>query len=265
MIIRLVVAVVLISIVLLTVSAAPVWCFFLLLEIFLVGALWEFFRLFKDYSVRGLRLTALLTVASPVVAGLSSPPALFSYLAVVPLLLMTRSLARNSSHHRNLPEVGSNVLCFSYLSLPFSLAVLLRVSDDGASGHELAFLLICVWVSDSAGYLVGRSLGRHKVTPRLSPNKSLEGFAASLAIPPLIAVLIQPHILPHQSPVGAAMLGAAIGGSAITGDLFESFLKRGADMKDSSALIPGHGGILDRIDSLLFALPAYYFLTRVLL
>ena len=262
MITRLLVAVVFIPVVLLTVSVAPLWCFFLLLEVFLVAALWEFYRLLKDESLRGFELTALLTAASPFVAWLSLL-SLYFYLTMIPLLLMVQSMVRTSFQNRNLAQISANVLCFIYLSIPFSLAVRLRVSQDGASGHELAFLLICVWVSDSAGYFVGRSVGQHKVLPRLSPNKSLEGFTASLFAPSLVAALIQPHILPGQSAWGAALLGGVIGGSGIAGDLFESFLKRRAGMKDSSALIPGHGGVLDRLDSLLFVLPAYYFLTRI--
>ena len=264
MIIRILVAIILVPVVLLTIYSAPAWCFFLLIEVFLVAALWEFFRILKSYSVHGFEFTALATIVSPLIAAQSI--SLFClYMMIIPCLLMVRSMGSNRPQSQNLIQVAANLLCFFYLSLPFSLAFHLRLSQDGVSNHELLFILICVWVSDSSGYFVGFWLGKHKVVPYLSPKKSLEGFVASLTIPSLVAFLIQPHVFPGHAPILVTILGCVIGASGIAGDLFESFLKRGIGMKDSSTLIPSHGGVLDRIDSLLFALPFYYFLTRIVL
>ena len=262
--VRLAVAVVLIPIVLLTLYLGPLWLWILLLELFLVAALWEFFRLLDQYSLRGFEITAVATCASPIVwtAFRSYVPV---FLLSIPVLLLARSLWRGAAGRPILPSAGANILCFFYLGVPFSLAILLnKLASAVSHGHELGFVLICVWLSDGAGFFAGRKFGRHKVTPRLSPNKSMEGFAAALIAPCLGAFLLHPLLLSGQPNMPAAILGGLLGAAAIVGDLFESFLKRRAGIKDSSALLPGHGGVLDRIDSLLFALPCYYLLERAL-
>ena len=262
--VRLAVAVVLISMVLLTLYLGPLWLWILLLELFLVAALWEFFRLLDQYSLGGFEITAVATSVSPIVWAVFRSYVL-AFLLAVPVLLLARSFWRGAAGGPILPRAGANILCFFYLGPPFLLAILLRESESATChGHELVFILICVWLSDSAGFFVGRKIGRHKVTPRLSPNKSLEGFAAALIAPCLGAVLLHPLLLSGQPNMPAAILGSLLGAAAIGGDLFESFLKRRAEIKDSSTLIPGHGGVLDRIDSLLFALPCYYLLERAL-
>ncbi len=264
MAVRLAVAVVLIPIVLLALYWSPPWLWILLMEIFLVTALWEFFRLLEKLSLGGFELTAVATCLCPIVWAVFSPY-LPIFLISVPLLLLARSLWRDAAGGAILPRAGANLLCFFYLGVPFSLAVLLRESESAPSqGHELLFVLICVWLSDSAGFFVGSKIGRHKVTPRLSPNKSAEGFAAALVAPSLGSLLLHPLLLAGQSSLSAAAFGSLLGAAAIAGDLFESLLKRRAGIKDSSSLLPGHGGVLDRIDSLLFALPCYYLVKSVL-
>src|SRR5262249_37993583 len=143
----------------------------------------------------------------------------------------------------------------------------------------LLFLMLLVWVGDVAAYYVGRAFGRHKLAPRVSPGKTWEGSAASVLcavivglllfhrINPIAAFLSSVHLLSSQkltscsSPFLAAPIwfvvafAAAVNVAAQVGDLVESALKRGAGVKDSGSLLPGHGGVLDRIDALLFALP----------
>ena len=117
-----------------------------------------------------------------------------------------------------------------------------------------------VWAGDTAAYYGGRTMGRHRLAPRISPNKTVEGAVsgavASAAVGLLLAVRLME--LPPSTLLGVSILGTAVAGQV--GDLFESAMKRSAEIKDSSTLLPGHGGMLDRIDSLLFAAPVFYFL-----
>jgi phosphatidate cytidylyltransferase len=124
------------------------------------------------------------------------------------------------------------------------------------------WLIVTIAASDSAQYYTGRLLGRHKLAPTVSPAKTIEGACGGLVAAALSGLIIGPHVMPFLSPTRAlafAVLAAAFG---MIGDLFESLLKRSAGVKDSSALIPGHGGVLDRIDSYLFAAPVFYWLLR---
>ena len=125
-------------------------------------------------------------------------------------------------------------------------------------------LIATVIVSDSSQYYVGRSLGRRPLAPSISPKKTVEGAIGGLVVGTAFAVLAGTRLFPDATIAGLVLLGAAIVVLGICGDLFESRLKRAAGMKDSSALIPGHGGILDRIDALLFAAPAFYMYLRVM-
>ena len=130
-----------------------------------------------------------------------------------------------------------------------------------ANGRVLvAAIFVAVWVADTSAYTVGRLIGRHKLAPQISPNKTIEGAAGSLALTALVFRLL---------PVGAlgsgaqrAVFGLALAIAALAGDLFESWLKRRAGVKDSGDILPGHGGLLDRIDSLLLAAPTGYLLLR---
>lgn len=139
-----------------------------------------------------------------------------------------------------------------YIGLPLNYYLLLY----GAAGFptNLFWVLLpiaTVVVSDSAAYLVGRTWGRHKLMPEVSPNKSVEGAIAGLVFSAPV-MLLGGTLLLHVDPWHAAVLGLLVYVVAVLGDLVESQMKRLADVKDSSHLIPGHGGVLDRLDSLLF-------------
>jgi phosphatidate cytidylyltransferase len=130
------------------------------------------------------------------------------------------------------------------------------------SHHWLMFALLAAWAGDTAALYVGRAFGRHPMAPRVSPAKSWEGAVGSSA-GALLACGVYAHYLLPATPLGVVLALAAVGNvAAQVGDLFESALKRGAGVKDSGSILPGHGGWLDRIDASLFSVPVIYALLR---
>jgi phosphatidate cytidylyltransferase len=158
-----------------------------------------------------------------------------------------------------LAEAGAALFPVLYLGVPIGSLVALH----GAVGREaVLWLLVTVIVSDTAQYAVGRLFGRHKLSPIISPKKTVEGAAGGFLVAPVAMVVAGRWWLPGLDAGWVAAIAALIVALGIAGDLFESLLKRSAGIKDSSTLIPGHGGVLDRIDGLLFAAPAFYVLVR---
>jgi phosphatidate cytidylyltransferase len=129
--------------------------------------------------------------------------------------------------------------------------------------HWLMYALLLNWSGDMGAYYVGRAFGRHKMAPRVSPKKSWEGAAASVAISTLIAGTYLVRFVPGVSWPAAVVLTAVANAAGQIGDLAESTMKRGAGVKDSGGILPGHGGFLDRVDSTLFALPVVYTYLRL--
>lgn len=142
-----------------------------------------------------------------------------------------------------------------YIGMPFGMLAAIH-----AVGGRMATLLLIatVIVSDTAQYYSGRTFGKRPLAPAISPKKTIEGAVGGLIAASLFVTLVGRVVFPVARPVSLFLLGVAIVALGISGDLFESRLKRVAGIKDSSSLIPGHGGVLDRIDALLFATPAYY-------
>src|SRR5262249_17070896 len=137
------------------------------------------------------------------------------------------------------------------------------VAIRATRGPEVLFLLmLTVSVSDTAQYYTGRAIGRRPLAPAISPKKTIEGAAGGFVFGAATLAIAGRGWLPRQPLAVRGLLGVAVVALGIAGDLFESMLKRSAGVKDSSGLIPGHGGILDRIDALLFAAPVYYILVR---
>jgi phosphatidate cytidylyltransferase len=149
----------------------------------------------------------------------------------------------------------------AYIGLPLGALAAVRVSG----GREaLLLLMIVIIISDSAQYYTGRALGRRPLAPSISPKKTLEGAIGGLVFGTVAFVLGARIVFASTSPLLLALVGASVSALGIVGDLFESLLKRSAGVKDSGAIIPGHGGVLDRIDSWLFASPVYYVFVQYL-
>ncbi len=158
-----------------------------------------------------------------------------------------------------LADTAAAVLAPVYIGLP--LGSLVGVHAIG--GREAVLLLIAtVAVSDTAQFYTGRTFGRTPLAPLRSPKKTREGALGGFVVAPIFLAVAGSYWLPDYPWYWLAALGLGIVVAGIIGDLFESMLKRAADMKDSGALIPGHGGVLDRIDALLFAAPVFYFFLR---
>lgn len=146
-----------------------------------------------------------------------------------------------------------------YIGLPLGLLAGTR----WMLGREAALLLILtVAISDTFQYYSGRAFGRRPLAPVISPKKTVEGAIGGFAGAILALAVVGHWWLPQMGVVSRVLLGFAVAAVGIVGDLFESSLKRSVDMKDASAVIPGHGGVLDRIDALLFAAPVYYVFVR---
>ncbi len=167
-----------------------------------------------------------------------------------------------------LPDTAQGLFGLIWIAYPLTLIPLLWKQEDGPA--LLLFLMVCVWSGDTAALYVGRAFGKHKLAPRLSPGKTWEGSVASIVGSILIAALVVyvsdtlsargNTILHISEPLWQTLVLAAIVNiAAQLGDLLESAIKRGAGVKDSGTILPGHGGILDRIDALLLAAPILWF------
>jgi phosphatidate cytidylyltransferase len=182
-----------------------------------------------------------------------------SVLALSLLLIALNVLASSRVGAPLLADTAAAVLAPVYIGVPLGCLV----GVHGMVGREGVLLLIAtVAVSDTAQYYTGRTLGRTPLAPLRSPKKTREGAIGGFVIAPLFLAVAGSYWLPDFPWYWHASLGLGIVVAGIIGDLFESMLKRAADMKDSGALIPGHGGVLDRIDALLFAAPVFYFFLR---
>jgi phosphatidate cytidylyltransferase len=182
-----------------------------------------------------------------------------SVLAAGLLLVALNVLASERAGPPLLADTAAAILAPVYIGLPLGSLV----GVHAIAGKEAVLLLIAtVAVSDTAQFYTGRTLGRTPLAPTRSPKKTREGAIGGFVIAPIFLAVAGSYWLPDFPWWWHASLGLGIVVAGIIGDLFESMLKRAADMKDSGALIPGHGGVLDRIDALLFAAPIFYFFLR---
>ena len=221
-------------------------------------ALLEYFAMaLPDHPAeRGLGVGGGILVAAAVVSG--QPQVLGAGLALVVILGLVLPLVRTTDPLGATQRLGLSLLGILYFGFLTGHIVLLRAGDDG--WRWVLFTVFTAMGSDSGGYFAGRAFGRHKLAPSVSPSKTVEGGIGAIAGAMVIAVLSKLVFLPVLGLREAMALGAAVSVLAQLGDLCESALKRAFGAKDSGWIIPGHGGILDRLDSLLFPIVfAYYY------
>jgi len=294
---RVLTAVVLIPVVLLLVFRAPLWLFALAVAGIVVLGIHEYLNISEAAGLKPFhRLTfavALLLVYLFWRIFVSTSPTSYSQLNAVwmPFLLFPLVFGIPLVLRKDLKSglAAASGSAFGTVYVAGSLALLIALRANPFHRTLLVFVLFSVWAGDIAAYYVGRSIGRHKLAPVVSPNKSWEGAIASVIASIAIAFLVLHfrnqidsvfsgrHLLraywlfpmrPQMSFLpptwmGTLILGVLTNVAAQFGDLFESALKRGAGVKDSGTLLPGHGGILDRIDALLFAIPAVWYYAQL--
>ncbi|MBW2568659.1 MAG: phosphatidate cytidylyltransferase [Deltaproteobacteria bacterium] len=226
----------------------------------------EYFRITLNNSVKTedsnrLHLKVFAFIVGPVIilAAFNNVFDIIIALIILNLIVSSLYLLRKfRSDPLALEAIAKQVMGIIYIPLFLSCLVLIRNSFDGIKW--VFFLLLLVFACDTGAYYIGTYMGRRKLCPSISPGKTIEGsiggFTASLG-----AGLIFKNFFLPQMPLGSIILFClSIAAAGQVGDLFESALKRSANVKDSGTILPGHGGILDRIDALLFAAPVAYFL-----
>ena len=185
----------------------------------------------------------------------------YALAGVTLLMLLAFAVAIRLDNLRELlPQVACALLGAFYTFAPWHFSAELR----DMSVHLLFFALALNWAGDSVAYYVGRRFGRHRLAPIVSPKKSWEGAIASVAGSVLLGTLYVHYFVPAIPSWKVAVIAVASNMAGQFGDLAESAIKRGSGVKDSGNLLPGHGGMLDRVDSSLFALPVAYALVILL-
>lgn len=236
--------------------------------LFMAGTMHEFYYLVRRHSENrpnwavGLLAGALFYVG--VFIAVYAPGmmsfrawvlgAQFCATSLAVLLVVAPALQIFSSHATPIQNWGTSCLGWLYIAVPFSMVSLLPILGDVYTTWQmLLFPIIMVWVNDTGAYVVGRLLGRHKLIERISPKKTIEGFAGGVVLT-ILAGFVMSYFVTWGSKTLWMSLGLVVALLAVLGDLIESQLKRSLAVKDSGRFLPGHGGFLDRFDSLLFAI-----------
>jgi phosphatidate cytidylyltransferase len=239
-----------------------------LLGILAALAAWEFFRLAGLAGTRPLGLIGIPLAGLVPIAVHGAYLGVFqitaSGVAVGVLAVMAAAIWTHGVSGHPMGAVGVTVLGVAYtggmLSFAYAIRYLAYVPDRGAGTALLLLPLLLTWASDTGAYAVGRLVGKRKLIPSVSPGKTWEGAIGGVLLPvaivgPYLKWVLRPLAHIGMTPAAAIAFAVAVSITAQVGDLFESLLKREAGAKDSSHLIPGHGGVLDRLDSLFFVLP----------
>ncbi len=289
MIKRVATAVVLIPLVLLLVLKAPLYVLALVAGAIALLAIAEFLKLVTHYGVQPLRPATYAFVAlffvfvivvssnrTPLVETTAILYGLALAAALAPFVFLTVGM-RQADMASGYPAAAASTFAFAYIAIPMALLVAIRQQPAGAIWT--IYTLLAVWAGDIFAYFVGKSLGRHRMSPQISPKKTWEGAVASILAsvivgalwfqhaPGISAVLLRIGLIdrrdgmfglqqPHLWPI--ILLSVVVNLAAQMGDLVESLIKRGAGVKDSGTILPGHGGMLDRIDAMLFAVPVVW-------
>ncbi len=241
-------------------------------------AIHEYVQLFRSIGARVAAVPTLLATWSVVILvafeQFAAAPAMAIGLVVIAVWIMAAkwdAIDADASTTDARPRfdfrtaaLGSAAAVLAIVYIGVGLGTLVGIHVLAGRGAVILFMATIV-ISDSAQFYTGRLLGRRPLAPKLSPKKTVEGAIGGLVFAPAFLVASASYLLPmFNGDVELVALGIAIVVAGIAGDLFESILKRAAGVKDSSALIPGHGGVLDRIDALLFAAPIFYLYLRTL-
>ena len=291
MIKRVATAVVLIPLVLLLVLKAPLYVLALVAGAVSVLAIAEFLKLVTHYGVQPLMLATYIFVAlffvfvivastnrTPLVETTAIIYGIALAAALAPFIFLTVAMRMKGANlSGGYPAAAAAVFAFGYIAVPMALLVEIRQQPAGAIWT--IYTLLAVWAGDIFAYFVGKSLGRHRMSPQISPKKTWEGAVASI----LASVIVGTLWIQHAPGISSALLrmglidlrdgmfgleqpqlwpiillSAVVNVAAQLGDLVESLIKRGALVKDSGTILPGHGGMLDRIDAMLFAVPVVW-------
>lgn len=288
---------VLIPIVLLLVLRAPVLVVALIAALVALLAVQELLKISEAYKIRPFHwptyiFVGLFFLFLAVNLGHDTPlmsTSVFAgsaaFVATIATFVFLVIGMRRADLSTGYPAAMTSAFAFAYIALP--LGCLVQIREQASGAFLLLYLLLLVWAGDIFAYFVGRSLGRHLMSPRISPRKTWEGALASMIASvgvgmllcnyalPISTMLLNSHLIEKKDGVFALekaplwpiiVLSAVINIAAQLGDLVESLIKRGAGVKDSGTLLPGHGGMLDRVDALLFAAPVlwYYAAWRVM-
>ncbi len=241
------------------------WVFIVVVLVLTVGGLYEFFYMIKKkgipiYSYTGIFIGVLIPISIFTEFELTKNwELLFIVLALLLILLM--QFARKDNHNA-IVGISTTMFGILYVSWFFSFLIKIRSFLPGMEGVKLlAFILVVTKAGDIGALFIGSKFGKHPLLPKVSPNKSVEGAVGSFLFS-IIAALLCHSFIPSSLnfPLWyTAVIGAFFGGVGQLGDLSESLIKRDCNVKDSGKLLPGLGGILDVIYSLLFTAPTFYF------
>jgi phosphatidate cytidylyltransferase len=238
------------------VGIGPVWLFGAVMV--LAGGLgqWEFTGMFERAGVRTFRVLGLIG-GSLVTASFALPVSERVAFTAVLLALLAVGLLRSQAGRPIWEPMAVTLLGVCYVNWLLGYTFWLRDLD---AGREWILLLVSVtWLGETAAYLVGSSLGRHKLAPSISPRKTVEGALAQLVMSVLAALGARATFFPVLALESAVVVGLLLGVVGQAGDLLESAFKRSIGAKDTGRLIPGHGGMLDRVDSLLINTPVLFY------
>ena len=243
-------------------SANPLW-FIALATVAIMLGMHEFYSLAQRVGLRCERWLAFGAGAAILVGFCYSQFGLIiAALVVVTILTLILALSRPSEFEQSLASVAATVFGVVYVPLLMGFAVAIKLVDNRAErlgSKLLGFVFLVVIASDVGAYFTGRAIGKHKLAPNISPGKTVEGGIGGLALGLVGAIISKKLFFAEMQWLHLVVLSIVLVVVGVFGDLCESMLKRGAKAKDAASIIPGHGGILDRLDSLLFNAPLIYY------
>ena len=238
------------------------YTFYIFFFIVLILGLKEFYQLVEKKDVKPQKVLGFIMALGLYISSyLLHINEKMSYLILNVVLALTFLLFAVEifrSKEISFVNIGTTILGVVYVALPLSLLTFLAFDTNNQySYHLILSLFILVWLSDVGGYFAGINFGKHKLLERISPKKTWEGVVGGLVLC-IIGSCILSQFFPIMSSYMWLVLGVLICVSSVIGDLIESMLKRSVNIKDSGNILPGHGGILDRFDSVLFVIPIVY-------
>ncbi len=269
---RIVTAVIVLPVLIASIWIAPLAPLFVALAITAMGlGIYEFWMLAKQSGLKpeiaiGTIFATMLFATFYLHAIDWLPPiiAAFTITTLIAAMLRRSRPGENASFAGMLASAGATLLGVSYIALLGGYLVAVRTAFPmPLAARLLSFFFLVLMCSDTAAYYTGRALGRRKLAPSISPGKTWEGAAGGMAASLLAAVIAHYWFFPELRLAAAIPLAAVMNILGVLGDLTESAIKRGAGAKDAAQILPGHGGLLDRLDSLLFNAPLIYYFGRL--